>query len=76
MEDGVARVHIPIKTSADVDFYLDRERIEMNEGEAWYLNFNLKHSVRNTGGAERVHLVVDCVVNDWLRSFFPEDQTQ
>ena len=48
----------------------------MNEGEAWYLKFNLKHSVRNNGAAERVHLVVDCVANDWLRSFFPEHQAQ
>jgi hypothetical protein len=76
VEDGVARVHIPIKTSSDVEFYLDGRRIEMNEGDAWYLNFNLKHSVRNNGTAERVHLVVDCVANDWLRDFFPEDQTQ
>jgi hypothetical protein len=33
----------------------------MNEGEAWYLNFNLYHSVENNGRDERVHLVIDCV---------------
>ena len=48
----------------------------MLEGEAWYLNFNLKHSVRNHGVSERIHLVIDCIANDWLRSFFPKDQTQ
>ena len=74
IEDGIARVHIPVKTSPDVEFFLDHKRIVMNEGEAWYLNFNLYHSVRNRGTVERVHLVVDCIANDWLRSFFTEDQ--
>jgi|SRR5687768_6230307 len=70
VEDGIARVHIPIKTSANVEFYLDDKRVEMNEGEAWYLNFNLYHSVKNNGGEERIHLVIDCLVNDWFRRFF------
>jgi len=71
LEDGLARVHIPVRTSTEVEFYLDDKRIEMNEGEAWYLNFNLYHSVENNGQDERIHLVIDCVVNDWFRSFFP-----
>ena len=71
-EDGSARVHIPIKTSPDVEFYLDNNLVTMAPGEAWYLNFNLKHRVKNNGVAERVHLVVDCVVNEWLSGFFPE----
>jgi hypothetical protein len=70
-EDGVARVHIPVKTSPDVEFYLDGELVRMEEGEAWYLNFDLKHRVKNKGAGERVHLVIDCVVNDWLAGFFP-----
>lgn len=76
-EDGVARVHIPVKTNAQVEFYLDGQLVEMQEGEAWYLNFNLKHSVKNRSDDERVHLVIDCKVNDWLRNFFPaETQAQ
>ena len=70
LEDGLARVHIPVRTSTEVEFYLDGKRIEMKEGEAWYLNFNLYHSVENHGSDVRIHLVVDCVVNDWFRSFF------
>ena len=42
----------------------------MSEGEAWYLNFNLPHSVENNGERARVHLVIDCLVNDWMRNFF------
>lgn len=70
VEDGLARVHVPIKTSPSVEFYLDGNRIEMGEGEAWYLNFNLYHSVENHGVDERIHLVIDCIVNDWFRNFF------
>ena len=69
-EDGVVRIHIPVETNPQVEFYLDGELLQMNEGEAWYLNFNLPHSVSNPGATERVHLVIDCILNDWLREFF------
>lgn len=71
-EDGEARVHIPVTTNPDVAFYLQGERVEMGEGEVWYLNFSLPHSVVNGGVTDRVHLVMDCVVNDWLRERFGE----
>jgi quercetin dioxygenase-like cupin family protein len=67
-EDGEVRVHIPVRTSPLVEFYLDGERIPMQPGEAWYLDLNQKHKVNNHGTNDRVHLVVDCVVNDWLRN--------
>jgi hypothetical protein len=38
----------------------------MNEGTAWYLNVNHPHSVQNHGVTDRVHLVFDCVVNEWV----------
>jgi len=68
LEDGVARVHIPILTNPDVEFVLNQQRVIMDEGESWYLNFNLPHRVANHGASERVHLVVDCTVNDWLHA--------
>lgn len=70
IDDGLARIHIPVKTNPEVEFHLDGELVEMKEGEAWYLNFNLYHSVRNSGVDERIHLVIDCVANEWLRQFF------
>lgn len=70
-EDGFARVHIPVQTNRSVEFFLDDVPVEMNEGEAWYLNFNLNHRVANHGTEDRVHLVIDCVRNDWLGKFFP-----
>jgi quercetin dioxygenase-like cupin family protein len=67
-EDGDARLHIPIVTSPEVEFYLAGQRIVMNEGEAWYLDFGQAHSVFNGSSIDRVHMVLDCVVNDWLRA--------
>ena len=69
-EDGFIRVHIPVVTSPLVDFVLDDKHLKMNEGEAWYLNVNFHHSVTNGGDTDRVHLVIDCVVNDWIESLF------
>jgi quercetin dioxygenase-like cupin family protein len=69
-EDGELRVHIPVMTNPRVEFYLDGERLLMNEGEAWYLNLNLPHRVENRSREDRIHLVIDCMLNDWLRSQF------
>jgi mannose-6-phosphate isomerase-like protein (cupin superfamily) len=65
-EDGELRVHIPVTTNSEVEFVLDGQRLDMRPGEAWYLDLNHRHSVANRGTTDRVHLVVDCVVNDWL----------
>jgi len=65
-EKGEARLHFPVITNPGVEFYCEDERIFLNEGECWYLNANLPHRVSNNGTADRIHLVVDCVVNNWL----------
>ncbi len=67
LEDGTARLHIPLLTNPGVEFYLQGQRVVMNEGETWYLNLSLPHRVHNHGTSDRVHLVIDCAVNDWLR---------
>ena len=69
-EEGEVRIHIPVTTSPEVYFFLEEERIVMEEGTCWYLNLSLEHSVRNNGKSDRVHLVIDGVVNDWLRELF------
>lgn len=65
---GVVRVHVPVITGADVSFFLGGGRVSMGEGECWYLDLSLPHRVENSGGVPRVHLVIDCVVNEWVRS--------
>ena len=67
IDDGEARVHIPILTNDSTTFWLEGNRLPMQAGQAWYLNLNLRHSVQNHGATPRIHLVVDCIVNDWFR---------
>lgn len=69
-EDGEVRIHIPIVTSEAVRFHLDGVRLAMAPGECWYTNVNLPHSVENGGETDRIHLVLDCTVDDWLRELF------
>jgi len=69
-EDDEIRIHLPIATNPDVEFFLNSERVRMNAGECWYLNFNLPHRLFNGGTIDRVHLVIDCKVNDWVRGLF------
>ena len=64
--DGVIRLHIPVLTNPQVEFYLNGERVQMHEGELWYLDFSQKHRVENNSDKDRIHLVMDCKVNDWL----------
>ncbi|MGE0128793.1 MAG: aspartyl/asparaginyl beta-hydroxylase domain-containing protein [Blastocatellales bacterium] len=69
-EDGEIRLHIPILTNDDVEFMLAGEQVVMRPGETWYLNFNLPHSVANLGATDRIHLVIDCRMNEWLDGLF------
>lgn len=65
-EQGEARLHIPIFTNPEVEFYVAEDRVVMNEGDCWYINANIKHRVTNNGPTDRIHLVIDCKVNEWL----------
>ena len=69
-EVGEARIHIPVQTNPEVDFRLNGQRVVMNEGSCWYINANMRHSVANRGQTDRIHLVIDFRVNDWLRTVF------
>ena len=71
-EDGIFRIHIAITTNKDVHFFINSEEVKMLPGESWYGNFNLPHSVRNDGKTDRIHLVMDCIRNNWSDNLFEE----
>src|SRR5580700_1748325 len=71
-EDGEIRIHVPVLTSALVEFYVSGERLLLEEGGCYYVNVNLPHRVNNRGTAARVHLVIDAAVDDWVRDLFAE----
>lgn len=68
--DGFVRLHIPIITNEQVCFLLDNKQVIMQEGECWFADFSKEHSVANNGKTDRVHLVIDCLVNEWLKNLF------
>jgi len=66
-EKGEARLHFPVITNTRVSFNIENERIPLQEGDCWYINANITHSVVNNGSTDRIHLVIDCKVNSWLK---------
>jgi len=71
-ERGYARLHFPVQTNNLVEFYVNDSRVIMLPDECWYINANLPHRVTNAGNTDRIHLVIDCEVNDWLKAIFEE----
>jgi len=71
-EGGEARLHVCVQTNEDVTFLLDGEPVAMEPGSCWYLDVSRPHRVINAGATARVHLVVDCVLNAWLRELIAQ----
>lgn len=66
-EEGYARLHIPIISNDDVEFILSGEGYKLEIGKCYYIDAHNTHSVTNKGTTNRVHLLIDCKVNDWLK---------
>lgn len=75
-EHGEARLHFPVITNPGVSFYIEDQVIPLHEGDCWYINANLPHRVLNQGIADRVHLVIDCKVNNWLGNVVTQQPLQ
>lgn len=69
---GTARLHIPVTTNDGVEFLLNKKRVPMLAGEFWYLRLSDPHAVANRGATDRVHLVVDVRLSDWLLGLLKE----
>lgn len=72
-EKGYFRIHLPIQTNPGVEFIVDNQLIPMREGECWYANLGLPHKVINRGKISRIHLVIDCIRNEWSDQLFGEN---
>jgi hypothetical protein len=71
-EVGNLRLHVPVTTSPGVEFRLGGRRVEMAPGSVWYLRLSDPHSVHNRGTTDRIHLILDATVNDWLAGMLRE----
>jgi aspartate beta-hydroxylase len=68
---GWVRLHVPVVTNPGAVLVIDGEEMRWQPGELWYGDFSRPHSVRNTGDSRRVHLLIDCFVNEALLGLFP-----
>lgn len=67
LEQGEARLHLPLQTNALLKFFVNQQQVPMQAGELWYINADQVHQVENKGSECRINLVLDCVVNDELK---------
>jgi quercetin dioxygenase-like cupin family protein len=72
LQEGLTRLHVPLQTSPEVLFTVDGDAVHFGAGHAWYLDASCRHAVHNRGTLARVHLLIDCVSNDWLAHLFEE----
>jgi hypothetical protein len=68
---GGLRLHVPIITNEKVNFIVDGQKVIMSQGELWALDTSYTHSVSNFGNNNRIHLVMDVIVNDWVINLLP-----
>ncbi|PSL23725.1 aspartyl/asparaginyl beta-hydroxylase domain-containing protein [Chitinophaga ginsengisoli] len=68
--DGNFRIHIPIITNPAVNFTVEDATLHLQAGECWYMDFGLTHSIVNHGNTARIHLIMDCIRNEWTDRLF------
>jgi hypothetical protein len=66
LSNGEVRIHVPIMTNDRLEFVVANRRLNLSEGEAWYIDFSQPHRIHNAGDTDRVHLVIDGTVNEWV----------
>ena len=66
LSSGEIRIHVPITTNDRLEFVVANRRLNLAEGEAWYIDFSQPHRIHNAGDTDRVHLVIDGTSNEWV----------
>ena len=59
--DYFDRFHVSIQSDEGNAFAVDDAKVHMAEGEAWWFNHQLEHTVHNGSQQDRIHLIIDCV---------------
>ena len=68
-----ARIHIPIITNPEIDLQICHENNYWKCGKIYYGDFSFPHSINNKSNKNRIHLVIDVLVNDKLLKLFPKE---
>jgi len=73
---NIIRIHAPLKTNEKVKMYLweDKNKIECNlqQGRYYYTDVSKPHAVTNDADFDRLHLVIDCFINEKLEGMINE----
>ena len=74
LNQDVIRCHIPIITNPDVHFYIgnkEKKDYYLETGNLYYINAcNSEHYVKNNSEIDRIHLVIDLKLNDFIKKLF------
>lgn len=70
------RVHVPIVTHPEVQFWCDGESVHMAAGEAWIFDNWRQHRVENPTDITRIHLVADTTGTSAFWSLVAQADTQ
>ena len=73
---NIVRIHIPIKTSLNVHFYLwegkEQYHFNLQTGKYYYTDVSKPHAVHNKADFDRLHLVVDCYNNPKIKDLLEQ----
>ena len=72
-EDQKLRLHIPLVTSPDANMQIAGAQINMTEGFIWKLDPTTNHAISNVGKDTRIHLILDCYMNDKLKEMLARE---
>ena len=73
---NIVRIHIPLKTSLNVHFYLwegkEQYHFNLETGKYYYTDVSKPHAVHNKADFDRLHLVVDCYNNPKIKDLLEQ----
>jgi|SRR6056300_715838 len=77
IKDGkLVRLHVPLRTSDNVHFYLwegkEEHHFNLQEGKYYYVDVSKAHAVHNKADFDRLHLVIDCYMNPKLKNLLKQ----
>lgn len=73
LDEVTVRLHIPVITNEKVLFQISHENCNWRAGEFWYGDFSFPHRLYNGWDQDRVHLILDLVVNEKIEAMFPAE---
>ena len=75
-EGKIVRLHVPLRTSKNVYFYLWEKKQEycfhLEVGKYYFVDVTAAHAVHNKADFDRLHLVIDCYNNPRLENLLKQ----